>query len=269
MKKLKNGEWLLDVNKKLGEGSFAAVYEGRNAKTGDRVAIKQISNSKVTQIGQKLEQAIEREIHVLKEVSAYDNPYLLKIYDYFESYNNRYVVLEFCDSGDLQDVLNREKRLPEERALEISYQVILGLSALLELNVCHRDMKPENIFINGNDHKIGDFGFANQSSKFTTSLGTTLYMAPEFYTGTGDMDQAVDIWALGCIIHQMIFGEHPFDGSGQRDVVRKVMSKNYEIPAAPRISELTANMLSRCLAKQPSARITSTELRTHPVSQKI
>jgi len=265
MKKLKNGEWLLDINKQLGKGSFATVFEGRNTTTGERVAIKQISNEKVRQIGAKLEQAIEREIHVLQEVSRYENPYLLKIFDYFESFNNRYVVLEFCDSGDLQQEINRETRLTEQKALEVAYQVALGLSALLDLGICHRDMKPENIFIKGNEYKIGDFGFANQSSKFQTSLGTTLYMAPEFYKGSGIMDQEVDIWAYGCIVHQMIFGVHPFDGRDQRDVIQKVINQDYVIPATPRISDYTCDMLNRCLMKDPSKRISSKELLNHAV----
>lgn len=59
--------------------------------------------------------------------------------------------------------------------------MVLGLSALLELGICHRDIKPENIFINDDTYKIGDFGFANQASSFQSTLGTPLYMGPEFY----------------------------------------------------------------------------------------
>jgi len=129
--------------------------------------------------------------------------------------------------------MNSRKRLPESEALEIGFQIVLGLSALYDLNVVHRDMKPENIFISQGVFKIGDFGFANQASKFQTQLGTPLYMGPEFYNSSEDMDQGVDIWALGLIIHQMIFGQHPFDGKDEREVRRKVINEPYQIPAAP------------------------------------
>lgn len=142
------------------------MYIGKEVSTGKKVAIKQISNKKVTEYGDKLAEAIGREIHVLKEVSKYDNPYLLKIMDFFESASNKYMVLEYCDSGDLQEKMFRKGAIPEAEALDIAYQIVLGLSALSELSIVHRDMKPENIFINDGVYKIGDFGFANQTSKF-------------------------------------------------------------------------------------------------------
>lgn len=80
-------------------------------------------------------------------------------------------------------------------------------------------------------------------------------MGPEFYGGSGDMDQAVDIWALGLMIHQMIFGLHPFDGRDQREVIRRVINEPYQIPAAPQISDECADMLTRCLMKNPTQRI--------------
>lgn len=266
MKSLKNGEWVMDTTKVLGSGNFAKVYLAYHGVTKEKVAIKQISNSKVKQYGEKLETAIQREIEILQEVSKYENPYLLKILDSFETVNNRYLVLEFCNNGTLQDVLNKRKRIPEDEALRIAYQVGLGLSAMTDLQIVHRDMKPDNIFIHNDIYKIGDFGFANQASKFETQLGTCIYMGPEFYIGTGQMNSSVDVWAYGVILHQMLFGDFAFNGTDQRMVIQKVINQEYEIPSSPQIRPETAHLLRRCLDKNPEERIKMEELRTHKVN---
>ncbi len=266
MKSLKDGQWLLDTSKELGSGNFARVYMGYHANTREQVAIKQISNEKVAQYGERLETAIQREIDILKAVSQFENPYLLKILDSFETANNRYLVLEFCNNGTLQEVLNKRKRIPEDEAMKIAYQVCLGLSAMRDLQIVHRDMKPDNIFIHNDTYKIGDFGFANQASKFQTQLGTCIYMGPEFYIGTGKMDSSVDIWAYGVIVHQMLFGEFAFNGTDQRMVIQKVINQEYTIPTYPAVRPETADLLRRCLTKNPEERIKMNELRTHRVS---
>ena len=266
MKSLKDGEWLLDTNKELGSGNFAKVFMGYNASSKQQVAIKQISNNKVAQYGEKLETAIQREIDILKAVSRYENPYLLKILDSFETSNNRYLVLEFCNNGTLQDVLNTRKRIPEEEAIKIAYQIVLGLSAMNDLQIVHRDMKPDNIFIHNDTYKIGDFGFANQASKFVTQLGTCIYMGPEFYIGTGNMDSGVDIWAFGVILHQMLFGEFAFNGTDQRMVINKVINQEYRTPKYPEIRSETKDLLQKCLIKNPEERIKMENLRNHRVT---
>lgn len=169
------------------------MFEGKEVSSGRKVAIKQISSEKVSQFGAQLIQAIRREIEVLMEVSKFMNPYLLCILDFFETKKNKYMVLEYCDGGDLFQKMRLEGAFDEPVALEIAYQVSLGLKALADLKVIHRDMKPENIFINNGVFKIGDFGFANIASKFESTLGTRLYMAPEFFVGEGSLTNAVDV----------------------------------------------------------------------------
>lgn len=268
MKTLKDERFEMNMSKRLGTGNFADVYLATDKQTNTEVAIKVIAMNKIRQYGAKLERAIEKEIYVLKALTQYDNPYLLRFIDCFDTANNKYLVLEFCNGGTLGDVLKSRGRLSEEESLEYCYQMILGLSALEEASISHRDLKPDNVFLHNNICKIGDFGFASHESKFTSSLGTCVYMAPEFYIGKGTMNSKVDVWAFGITLHQMIFQDFPFDGNSQPEVISGVVNKVYNPPSNPKISPLTAEVLRRCLDKDPDRRISFKELRTHAAFQK-
>lgn len=213
MKTLKDGRFELDLSKRLGSGNFANVYLAKDKLDNCDVAIKVIAMDKINQYGEKLKRAIDKEIYVLKNLTKFDNPYLLKFVDCFDTANNKYLVLEYCNGGTLGDILKKKKQIPELEALEYAYQIVLGLSALEEAGISHRDIKPDNIFLHNNLCKLGDFGFASHESKFTSSLGTCVYMGPEFYIGKGSMNSKVDVWAFGVMIHQLIFNGFPFDGN--------------------------------------------------------
>lgn len=264
MKSLKDGRYEMNMSKRLGSGNFADVYLARDTQTGQDVAIKVIAMDKIRQYGDKLQRAIEKEIYVLKNLTKFENPYLLRFIDCFDTANNKYLVMEFCNGGTLGDVLKKRRILPEGETLEKGYQIVLGLSALEEAGISHRDIKPDNVFIHDNICKIGDFGFASHESKFTSSLGTCIYMGPEFYVGKGAMNSKVDVWAFGVTIHQLIFNGFPFDGHSQQEVIQMVINNEYNPPSTPKISPETADMLRRCLDKNPDTRISFKELRTHP-----
>lgn len=257
-----NNRWKLYKNKELGGGSFAKVFYGEEIKTKTKVAIKRISNARIKEVGPRLETAIVREIKVLKACSKIGNPFLLKILDFFTFEEDSFLILEYCDSGDLLQVLRERKTIPEGEALTIAYQIVIGLKALSDLKIVHRDLKPANIFINGENYKIGDFGFANVANQFDTTLGTITYMAPELFTQDGNFTNAVDVWAFGCIVHQMIFGSYSFKGSN-KSLVKKIVHSEYSVPATPNVSDETADMLMRCLIKKPKDRITVEQLVNH------
>lgn len=264
LKSLKEGRYEMDMSKKLGSGNFADVFRAVDKSTREDVAIKVISMSKVKQYGDKLERAIEKEIYVLRELSKFENPYLLRMIDTFDTANNKYLVLELCNQGTLTEYLAKKQiKLKEADALEYCYQIILGLSALEEAGISHRDLKPENVFMHNGLCKIGDFGFASNESKFTTSLGTCIYMGPEFYLGKGHMNSKVDVWAFGIMMHNLLYGNFPFDGDSQPEVIQSVLNKQYNPPANPRMNAYTVDALRRCLDKDPDSRISFKELRTH------
>jgi serine/threonine protein kinase len=151
-----------------------------------------------------------------------------------------------------------------ENALRILYQIILGLSVLSENKIVHRDMKPANIFIHKNVYKIGDFGLARELidklGVFQTGYGTSLYMAPEFYNDDA-LTAKVDIWAVGCMFHQMLFGTLAFSGEDQNQIGIAVMN-GYKGP--PReLDPIVEEVLIGCLAVKPEERFAIGELRLH------
>ena len=275
VKLLKNGKWRIFLKQRLGKGSFAQVFRGENVQTGEKVAIKRISIVRIKNEGPILERAILREIEVLRKVSGYGNPYLLKIYDTFLSKNYRYIVMEFCGGGDLQELIEKKGKLPESQALQIAYQMVIGLSALKEMKIVHRDLKPANIFIKGNDFKIGDFGFSHQADSFKSCIGTPIFMAPEFIQGSPyhraqNKSSAVDIWAFGCIVHQMIFGRHPWSQNARthEQLIHTIVMGEYKVPEEKaiggKLGQHTKSMLFQCLTKNPDQRIDIFSLLTHP-----
>lgn len=205
MKALKGGEYNFKEADFLGGGTFGKVYRGIKTSTGQVVAVKVIPLNIVKRYGEKLIKAIDNEIKTLQKILVNKNPYVIEIFDNFETSNNIYILTEYCDGGTLQDDIdNWETKTPsEQQSLKIIYQVILGLSALSESGIVHRDIKPENIFINKGIYKLGDFGFAREvHDKFQTQLGTCLYMGPEFYNND-KLTSKVDVWACGCMLHQL------------------------------------------------------------------
>jgi len=132
---------------------------------------------------------------------------------------------------------------------------------LSENNIVHRDIKPENIFVNKNVYKLGDFGFAREvTDKFQTQLGTCLYMGPEFYNNDA-LTSKVDVWACGCMLHQLLFGGLAFDGNSQADVQKAVKECPYKPPK--KLRPEVEDLLMRMLAYRVDDRYSIAELRTH------
>lgn len=156
-----------------------------------------------------------KEAHIMASV---DSPYVVKYRDSFLDTNKLCIVMEYCDSGDLDHIIKRrgaiKSFLPEEDIWSYFMQITLGLYALHSLHILHRDLKPANIFICNKTHlKIGDMGVAKvlgSSSCFaSTMVGTPYYLSPELCKNEPYNNKS-DIWALGCIIYECCTFTHPF-----------------------------------------------------------
>lgn len=271
------GKWKILKNEILGKGTFTTVLKGLKPKTGELVAIKKIFCFKILD-NQKILKSTSKEIFHLKKCSCVDNPFLVKILDHFkcsqEKSNSKYLVLEFCNGGNLEKEItkNNKKGFCEKKSLEIAYQILIGLKTLSDLEIIHRNLKPANILINkdksGKVYKIGGFGLSKKCRNFTEKTGTLKYMGPEHYNKNFKKTKAVDIWAFGLIVHEMIFGKSPYGGINpqyyEREVMIRVVHKKYSIPKTKKIERATKNLLVRCLNKNPEHRITVHALLNHP-----
>ena len=225
MQRIKNYEY--NLNDKIGEGAFGQIFKCRDKYTQRIYALKIISKKKIKAQGPLLELALQREIDIQYRVSKCPFRFFVKLYDNFQDANNFYLILEYCEGGSLQKLLNKKKQLPEKIILEIVLQIGIGITYLHSINITHRDIKPDNILIKNNEMKIGDFGFANQSQQLKTCLGTWPYMSPELILQQEDLySEKIDVWALNTLLYRLLTNKFYFS---MKKLKEEVINKEFRL----------------------------------------
>eukprot|EP00892_Ulva_mutabilis_P007689 jgi/Ulvmu1/5292/UM022_0086.1 len=243
----------------VGEGSFGKVYKGRRRSTGQTTAMKFImKHGKTARDIRNLRQ----EIEILRNLK-HEN--IIQMLDTFETNDEFCVVTEFAQ-GELFEILEDDKRLPEPIVRNIAKQLVRALHYLHHNRIIHRDMKPQNILVgSGGAVKLCDFGFARamscQTMVLTSIKGTPLYMAPELvqertYTRT------VDLWSLGVILYELYCGQPPFFTSNLVSLVNLIVSDPVRYPSS--LSPEFKDFLQGLLNKKPENRLDWPDLLSHP-----
>lgn len=224
----------------IGHGAFAVVFKGRHREKHDlEVAVKCINKKNLA----KSQTLLGKEIKILKELK-HEN--IVALYDFQEMANSVYLVMEYCNGGDLADYLHTMRTLSED-TIRLFLQQIAGAMRLLHSKgIIHRDLKPQNILLsnpggrranpNNIRVKIADFGFARylQSNMMAATLcGSPMYMAPEVIMSQ-HYDGKADLWSIGTIVYQCLTGKAPFQASSPQDL-RLFYEKNKTlVPIIPR-----------------------------------
>ena len=201
------------LGKCLGKGGFGAVFEATHGETGQRVAIKLLHGSK--EMEPEIQNRFVREVALLQRLE-HDN--IVRVFEGGLHEGSIYCAMELVDSGTLKDVLGVRHELPWREAAEVALQVCHGLHHAHQRGCVHRDLKPANLYLSQDGIvKIGDLGLARdlENSRLTASgqtVGTWRYMPPEQITAQENIDGRLDLYALGCILFQMVAGQVPFDG---------------------------------------------------------
>ena len=252
------GEYIL--GRTLGSGTTGKVKIAVHKETGQQVAIKIIKKSQF-EVKPDLQRKIRREVALMRLL---DHPHLMKLYDVYESPRHLYMVLEFCEHGELFDYLVSHRRLEPAQAIAFFREIVYGLEYLHAHAICHRDLKPENILLDEFDHvKIADFGFARwmRTNVADTSCGSPHYAAPEVIKGLRYDGRLADIWSCGVILYALLAGRLPFDDPSIRTLLAKVKSGKYVMPDFP---EGIRDLISRMLQVDWEQRITTEQLKQHP-----
>ncbi|KOC67541.1 Serine/threonine-protein kinase ULK3 [Habropoda laboriosa] len=249
---------------KIGSGSYATVYSAFK-KDGCRelVAIKCVDKSSLSK------SAIDNlvtEIYLLKILR---HEHIVEMKDFFWDKGYIYIVMELCHGGDLSSFIKKRHKLPEHICRRFLQQLALALEYLRNNNVSHMDLKPQNLLLTKKSQltlKVGDFGFAqylsNSEQKFAIR-GSPLYMAPEILMKR-KYDARVDLWSIGVIMYECLFGKAPYSSSSFQELAEKIKdTRPIELPRGSHISRECKDLLLSLLRHNPDERITFDEFFAH------
>ena len=250
----------------LGSGQFGKVYLSYLIEDPSKYfAIKCVSKRKIAS-GRKFKELFESEVIIM---SSINHPNVLQLIELHESANNYYLVMDFCNKGDLSSYVEKRHHLSEPEAIYFFKQIMNGFRALHKAKVMHRDVKLANIFLHNDIVKIGDFGFAKMGVDETgTNLGTPITQAPELYSMKEKYTSKADLWSLGVCYYQILFGEFPFDGNSIDNLKRKALDysgNNLVFPGYPLISQESKNLIVALLQSKPENRIEWFDFFNHPI----
>ncbi len=175
--------------------------------------------------------------------------------------------MDYCDKGDMHKLLEERKRLPEAEAREIFTQLAAGLHYLSSRNLVHRDLKPQNILVtSGGSIKIADFGFARHTEELAmmeTQCGSPLYMAPEVLAHN-KYDAKADLWSVGIILYQMLFGFTPFNGKNPLNLLDNIKTTKLQFPSAVPLTPQCQSLIRGLLRVEPLMRCSFDDFFAHP-----
>jgi len=216
------------VERELGAGGMATVYLAHDVRHDRKVALKVLRPELSAILGG------ERFLAEIKTTANLQHPHILSLFDSGEADGLVYYVMPFIEGESLRDRLNREKQLPVDEAVRIAREIADALQYAHGLGIVHRDIKPENILLHGGHAMVADFGIALAASRSDggtrmtetgMSLGTPHYMAPEQAMGEREITPKADIYALGCVLYEMLTAEPPFVGATAQAIIARVMTE--------------------------------------------
>ena len=236
-----------EIRGTLGRGAMGTVYDGWDPAIARRVAIKTVRLADADD--EETAEALERFKREAQAAGRLSHPNIVGVYDYGETDDIAYIVMEFVEGRSLKSVIDQERRLPPAEAVEIMSQVLAGLGYSHANGVIHRDIKPANMMITADGRvKIADFGIARIESSSMTSVGTVMgtpaYMPPEQFLGE-PVDARSDIYAAGVMLFHLLTGERPYEGS-MTSIMHRVL--NAEAPPLASTKAGTPRAFDRVIA---------------------
>lgn len=238
----------------IGKGQFGKVYKGFNMQTSEEFAIKSIKRE-IYEETPKLKQFVVNEIQTLSRIN---NSHVVKFIEMITTVNHIYFIYEFCNGGTLEDAIFSRGYYQEEEALIIFKEIVNGLKPVVQMNIIHRDLKPQNILFHEGLVKIADFGFCKPLSSrkdlAKTILGSPIYMAPEILLGE-EYTMKADIWSMGVIYYEMLFGICPFEGKNIAQLIDLINEYELKFPEQYKVSEKTKILVKRMLCRDSTKRI--------------
>ena len=249
------------IESEVGRGGMAVVFRAADLRHDRQVAVKVLRPGFAASIG------AERFLREIEIVTGLAHPFILPIFDSGEADGLLYYVMPCVEGESLRDRLEREKQLPVDESLRIAEQVADALHYAHGQGIVHRDIKPENILFEAGHAVVADFGIARViasagAEKLTQTglaVGTPAYMSPEQAGGEAGVDGRSDLYALGCVLYEMLAGSPPYTGATAQVIFARKSSESVPSLKAARetVSSGVEAVIDRALAKAPADRFRS------------
>ena len=250
------------IERELGRGGMATVYLAQDLRHGRRVALKLLRPDLAAVLGPE---RFQREIRL---AAGLQHPNILTVLDSGGTGTLLWFTMPLVEGESLRARLERERQLPVSESVRLACEIAEALDCAHRQGIVHRDIKPGNILLSGQDHAlVTDFGIARSfadspADRLTESgmvLGTPAYMSPEQASGERNLDGRTDIYALGCVLYEMLAGEPPFTGPTAQAIVAKRLTD--PVPLISRVRDTVSpgveRALGRALARVPADRFAS------------
>ena len=246
--------------KDIGEGNFGKVKLAKLISTKEKFAIKILDKEKLKT---QTKSTLFNEIEIISRLNHKNIIHVEKI---LEDQKNFYIIMEYCEKGELFDyIVNKERLNPAEASL-FFYQLINGVEYIHKQGFAHRDLKPENLLLTKEKIlKIIDFGLCHDfdgENFLTTKCGSPSYAAPEILKGYPYDGFKTDIWCCGIILYAMLCGYLPFDGDNNQEIFQSIVECKPEFPDF--LEDDSINLLIWILNSEPKDRISIEEIKCHP-----
>uniref|UniRef100_A0A5F8GY98 non-specific serine/threonine protein kinase n=1 Tax=Monodelphis domestica TaxID=13616 RepID=A0A5F8GY98_MONDO len=238
---------------KIGEGSFGKAILVKSREDCKQYVIKEINISKMSS---KEREESRREVEVLANMK---HPNIVLYRESFEESGSLYIVMDYCEGGDLYKRINAQKGVlfPEDQIMDWFVQICLALKHVHDRKILHRDIKSQNIFLTKDGTiQLGDFGIArvlNSTVELArTCIGTPYYLSPEICENKPYNNKS-DIWALGCVLYEMCTLKHAFEAGNMKNLVLKIISGSFP-PVSLHYSFDLRSLLSQLFKRNPRDR---------------
>ncbi|KAH8609470.1 Protein kinase domain [Trypanosoma vivax] len=230
----------------IGKGRFSRVYKGRRKKTIDYYAISSIDKSQR-----------QRVLTNVKFLRSANHPRIIQFNNWYETNNHLWVITELCTGGDMKQILAGREALSEPAVRLYGGDIAEGLLYIHSRGVVYRNLKPSNILMDSTmTMRFYDFSISCDFSAVRRegTVGTAMYMAPELFTKEGVPSMSSDLWAFGCLLHEMATGKPPFEASDIESLIMSIMTE--PVPHQEGLCDELNDLIQILLVKDPFERAT-------------
>jgi eukaryotic-like serine/threonine-protein kinase len=260
------------LERQLGEGSFSHTYLAVDMRLGRQVAVKVLRPEHA--FDASLARRFRQEARIAASISS---EHVVEVYDYDQHDDHLFIVSEWVDGVDLGQALGAARSVRVVDACRITRDILIGLEAVHQAGILHRDVKPQNVLIprQNKPAKIADFGIARGGSdpsltQAGETIGTPAYMSPEQAAGQ-PLGPPSDLYSVAVILYQMVTGELPFSGTTSSQVMAKQITAQAERPRSlnPNVPPAVEGVILRGLAKDPAHRYQSASEMSRAIAEAL